>query len=103
MAGIQPQTAPSKLFALWLLHFCQNDFLDLLDSGLVALVEGPLLDSLGASQAGLAQNLHVFASGWLADTQLARDQAAANPILHQVAVDLRWKMLGRVLKPKKNL
>jgi len=69
----------------------------------VALVEGPLLDSLGPGQPGLTQYLHVFARGRLTHTKLARDQAAANTVLHQVAVDLRREMLCRVLKPLKNL
>ena len=64
------------------LHFRENGFLDLLDSGLVALVKRPLLDSFRAGQSGLAQNLHVFARGRLANAKFARNEAAANPILH---------------------
>ena len=73
------------------------------DSGLVALVERPLLDALGACQTRLAQNLHVFARGRLAYAKLACNQASANPILHQIAIDLRREVLGRVLKLLKNL
>ena len=68
--------------AFGFLHFRENGFLDLLDFAFVALIEGPLLDSLGARQPSLAQNLHVFAGGRLANAKLARNEAAANPILH---------------------
>jgi hypothetical protein len=68
------------------LHFCQNDFLDLFHSGLVAFVEGPLLDSLRTSQPSLAENLHVFASSWLTHAKFPRDQAATDPIPHQIAI-----------------
>jgi hypothetical protein len=40
--------APRSMLPPWLLYFRQNGFLDLPNSALVALVEGPLLDSLGA-------------------------------------------------------
>ena len=45
----------------------------------------------------------MFACGWLAHAKLAGNQAAAHSILHQIAVDLRREMLGRVLKPVENL
>ncbi len=67
-------------FSVRLLHFRQDGFLDLPDFSFVPLVEGPLLDSLRAGQPSLAQNPHVFAGGRLTYAELARNQAAADPI-----------------------
>ena len=86
-----------------LLHLRQNGSLNLPYFGLVAFVESPLLNSLGAGQTCLTQNLHVFARGRLTDSKLARNQASANPILYQIAVDLRREVFSRVLKPFENL
>jgi hypothetical protein len=86
-----------------LLHLRQNGSLNLPYFGLVALVESPLFNSLGAGQTCLTQNLHVFTRGRLTDSKLARNQASANPILHQIAVDLRREVFSRVLKPFENL
>jgi len=85
------------------LDFRQNGLLDLPDLDLVALIEGPLFDPLGTSQSGMAQYFHVFAGGRLAHAKLARDQAPAYPILHQIAIDLRREMLCRFLKPLEDL
>jgi hypothetical protein len=85
------------------LDFRQNGFFDLPDFGLIALVEDPLLDSFGAGHPGLAENSHVFARGRLTYAKLARNQAAANAVLHQIAIDLRRKVLCRFFKPLKNL
>jgi len=85
------------------LHLRQNGSLNLPYFCLVAFVESPLLNSLGAGQTCLTQNLHVFARGRLTDSKLARNQASANPILYQIAVDLRREVFSRVLKPFENL
>lgn len=64
------------------LYFRENGFLDLLDSGFVALVERPLFDSLGTGQSGLAEDFHVFTGCWLADAEFAGNQNATNSVLH---------------------
>ena len=68
--------------AFGFLHFRENGFLDLLDFGFVALIEGPLLDSPGTGQSGLAQDFHMLTRGWLTHTKLACDRTAADPVLH---------------------
>ena len=85
------------------LYFRQNCFLDLFDFGLIALVERPLLDPLGACQTGLAQNPHVFARGRLGDPELVRNALTANSILYQIAEYLGRKVFCWVLKPLENL
>src|SRR5579863_777381 len=80
----------------------EDHLLDSLDRGFVALVESPLLDALAADEAGANQNIQVVAGGGLADGQLARDEHAANAVLHQIAVHLRREMLARILQPIEN-
>lgn len=94
---------PDAIFPVPLLHFRQNGLLDLLNSYFVALVEGPLLDSLGAGQSSLAQYPHVLARCRLTYVKFACNQAAANSILHQITVDLWREMLCRVFEPLQNL
>src|SRR5207237_7557694 len=77
--------------------------LDRADRVLVAPVEGPLLDALGAQQAGLGQHLQMLAHGRLADAELLGDQHAANAVARQVAVDLRRKMPLWLLQPFEDL
>src|SRR5690349_13495126 len=66
-----------------------NRLLDTADRVLVAPVEGPLFDALGAQQAGRTQDFEVLAHGRLADAELLGDQHAAHAVLRQVAVLLR--------------
>ena len=42
----------------------------MIDLGLFSLVKDPLLDSFRPYQSGMAQNLEVFACGWLAHSKL---------------------------------
>src|SRR5579864_2421949 len=77
--------------------------LDLPDSGFVALVEGPFLDSFGADQASLAQDLHMFAGCWLTHAKFAGNQAPADSVFHQIAVYLRREVIPRLLEPLQNL
>jgi cysteine synthase len=70
---------------------------------LIALVERPLLEPLGAEQASLGQHLQVFADRRLADAELLGNQHAANAILDQVSIDLRPEMAGGILQPFQNL
>jgi hypothetical protein len=71
----------------------------MIDLGLVSLVKDPLLDSLRPYQSGMAQNLEVFARGWLTDSKLAGNQHSANTVIHQTPIHLRREMLCRVLEP----
>src|SRR5437763_3676676 len=59
---------------------------------------GPLLDLLAADQPGMGQHPEVLADGGLADAQLLGDEHRADPVAHQVAVDLRRSEERRVGK-----
>jgi hypothetical protein len=73
------------------------------DAFLVALVEGPLFDALGPHSADLDQEFHVLGYGRLTYPQLLCDQEAANPVLYEIAVDLRAEMRGGVFEPTEDL
>src|SRR5258708_7322413 len=77
----------------------QYRFLDLADARLVAPVECPLLDTLGAQQSSLGQHFEVLAHRRLAHAQLFGDQHTTDAVLDQVAVDLRPEMRLRVFQP----
>lgn len=71
--------------------------LDFPDARLVSPVERPLSYTFRANQASLLEYLHVFAGSRLADAQLSGDKHPANAVLDQIAVNLRRKMLPRIL------
>jgi len=73
------------------------------DCRIVALVERPLLDPFAADKAGARQDLQMLTGGWLSDAKLLGDQQATNPVVDQVTVHLRRKMLGRSFEPLQNL
>jgi len=73
--------------------------LDLSELGLIALVEGPLLDALCPDQPCSRQDLKVFAGRRLADAELSRDQQPADSILDQVPIDLRREVFPRLFEP----
>jgi len=77
--------------------------LDLADPCFIALVEGPLLDPLGAKQACLRKDFEVFARCRLTDPHFAGDKDSAHAILDEIAIDLPGKVGGRVFKPVQNL
>src|SRR4029079_9260088 len=77
--------------------------LDPADLGLIALVEDALLDALGAQQPAIDQDPHVLAERWMAHADLVRHQRRPHPVAHQVAVDLRRKVLARLLQPVEDL
>lgn len=81
------------------LDFGQDRLLELPDSRLVALVKGPLFDSLSTNQSRLGKNFKMFTRGRLADLKLLRDEHTAHAILDQVSIHLRWKMTSGVLEP----
>jgi len=85
------------------LYLGKDGFFDLSDSDFVALIEGPLFDSLRPDKSGLAQNLHMFAQGGLTQVELTCDEQSANAVLHQITVHLWWEMLCRLLKPGQDL
>src|SRR5262245_33266394 len=63
------------------------------DADLVSFVEGPLFDTSGPEEAGLGEDLEVFARGGLADAELVGDEDAADAVLDEVTVDL-WGEVG---------
>src|SRR5205814_1284301 len=69
------------------------------DAPLVARVEDPLLDPLGADQPRLRQDLQVLAGRGRADPQLVGDEQPAHAIPHEVAVLLRREVPPRPLQP----
>ena len=69
------------------------------DAGFVAFVECPLLDTLGAQQPCLRQDLQMLAHGRLTHAELFGDQHAADPVLDEVTVDLLAKMRPRAFQP----
>src|SRR6266540_849238 len=73
--------------------------LDLGDAFLVALIERPLLELLGAQDTDGGEQPQVLACGGLAHAQLVGDEQAADPISHQIAVTLGWEVRYRVLQP----
>ena len=44
----------------------------------------------------------MLAGGWMAHLEFARDKQAADPVLHQIAIDLGWEVLPRVFQPDEN-
>ena len=78
---------------------CEHGGFQLGNARFIALVERPLLDALGAHQSGLRQYFQVLAHGGLADAELLGDQHPADPVLDQVAVDLRAKMRPGAFQP----
>ncbi len=52
----------------------ENRALDLFDANLVAFIESPLFDPLGAQQPGLRENFQMLAGGGLADAKSLRDR-----------------------------
>src|ERR671919_551751 len=81
------------------LHSGRYGLLELFDAGLVASVEGPLLDPFGTKEPGLQQAPEVLACGRLADAELLGDEQPAHAVLDQIAVDLRWKVRLGLLQP----
>jgi hypothetical protein len=77
----------------------QGHLLQAVDLGLFSLVKSPLLDSFGPYQAGMAQDLKVFACSRLADAQLTGDQQPTNAVIHQAPIHLWSEMLCRVFEP----
>ena len=45
----------------------------------------------------------MFRDRWLADTQLARDEQAADTVFDEVSVALRWEISFRILQPFQDL
>jgi hypothetical protein len=81
------------------LELGQCHLLQVIDLGLVSLVKDPLLNSLRPYQSGMAQNLEVFARGWLAHSKLAGNQHSAYTVIHQTSIHLCREMLRRILEP----
>ena len=70
---------------------------------LVPTIEGPLLDPLRADQPGVYQDAQMLAHGWLAQSEFVGNQHAANPVIDQIAIDLRRKVGARVAQPLQDL
>ena len=62
------------------------------DTFVVALVERPLLDSLGAHESGLCEDSEVFTRRRLTHSQLLSDEDAADAVPDEIAVNLRAEM-----------
>jgi len=77
--------------------------LELFDSVLVPLIEGPLPDSLPPNQPGLRQDSKVLTRGWLAYAKFPGDQNAAHAVLYQISVHLGREVSSRLLEPLQNL
>lgn len=58
-----------------------------------------MLDPFRPNKAGLHEDFHVLARGWLRYAELFSDADAANAVFFEVAVDLRRKMRSRRLQP----
>jgi len=84
-------------------HPFYDGALHFFDLGLIALVERPLFDALGAHQSGPQQDLHMFAGGRLAHAQFFGDQDAANAVFDEVSIHLRAEVLARLLQPFQDL
>src|SRR4030095_14756159 len=69
--------------------------LDLGDARLVALVERPLFDPLGADKPGVGEDAKVLARRRLAHAQLLRNEQAADAVLHEIAIPLSREMRRR--------
>jgi hypothetical protein len=80
-----------------------DSFFDLADLGFVATVEGPLADALATDQAGVGEDLEVFAGGGLRDAELAGDEDAADAVGDSIAVDLGREVAGRLAEPREDL
>lgn len=85
------------------LNFAQDRLLELPDSGLIALIKGPLFDALSTNQPCMTQDFQVFTRGGLADSEFLRDEAAAYTILDQVPIHLGRKVTGGGLEPFQDL
>src|SRR5262252_962135 len=73
------------------------------DALLVAPVERPLLDLLAADEPGVHEDAEVLACRRLADTELLRDEDAADAVLDEVAVGLGREMRRRIAEPVHDL
>ena len=81
----------------------EDDSLQFLDAGFIALVKRPLLDALGFHEAGEKKNLEVLAGGGLADPQFFGNQHPANAVFDQIAVDLGPEVRAWLLQPFQDL
>src|SRR5437588_10758004 len=87
------------LWSVWGSDLGEDRRLQFGDTGLVAFVERPLLDALGADQSCPRQDLQMFAHGRLAHAELLGDQYAADPVPDEIAVDLDAEMRPRAFQP----
>lgn len=83
-------------------NFLRYAFLDPKYFRFITLIKCPLLNSFRADQAGVLEYLQMLAGGGLTNAQFSGDEDAAHPIAYQVSVDLRGKMLARILEPIEN-
>jgi hypothetical protein len=81
----------------------RNYFLDFSDARFISPVERPLFDAFRAHQPGPVQYLQMLAGRGLANPHPPGDKHPADPVLNQIAVNLRRKMLLRILQPGENL
>jgi hypothetical protein len=69
----------------------------------IASVKSPLLDAFRSHEPGLNKHSHMLAHGRLTKTELLRNEQPTDPILFEVAVDLRPEMASRLFEPLKDL
>jgi hypothetical protein len=74
-----------------------------LDFRFIPLVKRPLFDAFCFYESSLQEDFHMLAGGGLAHPELLGNERAANAVFHQVAIDLRAKVLPRVLQPIEDL
>ena len=58
-----------------------------------------MLDALCAHQPGARKNLKVLSGSRLADAELLGDEHGADPIFHEIPIDLRREMRARIFEP----
>jgi hypothetical protein len=73
------------------------------NAALVAFVKRPLLDAFAANEIGPGKNLEMLAHSELTNAKFRSDKNAANPILDQIPIGLRWEVPRRSLQPFQNL
>jgi|HubBroStandDraft_6_1064221.scaffolds.fasta_scaffold190703_3 hypothetical protein len=85
------------------LNLAQDRLLELSDSGLIALIKGPLFDPLSTNRPYMTQDFQVFTRGGLGDSEFLRNEAAAYTILDQVPIHLGRKVTGGAFEPFQDL
>ena len=78
-------------------------FLDPSDTRFISLIKCPLFDAFPAHQPRQVQYLQMLAGRRRGDPHLAGDKHTADPVLNQIAVNLRREVLPRILQPRENL